>query len=97
MEYQLINAVGQDVTGETCYDCGADFEPHALPPDGFVGEFPTHFSCPDHNRGYCGCIICPPDSPADRKKIRRRIEDALRKTATDSELVRIAGILNVTL
>jgi len=98
MEYHLVNAVQKDVTGETCYDCGQAFEPDRLPPDGFVGRFePVFFSCPDHNRGYGGYIDCQPDNPMDRKKLRRRIEDALRKTATDHELVRIAGILKVTI
>jgi hypothetical protein len=33
----------------------------------------------------------------DFKKIRRRVEDALRKTATDQNILKIADILNIKL
>lgn len=33
--------------------------------------------------------------PIDSQKVRRRVEDALRKTATDDDIVAVAGLLGV--
>ena len=95
IRHRLYNAVGENVTGLTCWDCGREFVPEKLPPEGFVGLFQSFFRCPDHNRGYSGEFECPPESPMDRRKLRRRIEDALRKSASDADLVYIADRLNV--
>lgn len=46
-------------------------------------------------QGPTGEVVLPVSF--DFKKIRRRIEDALRKTATDENLLRIADTLNVSL
>ena len=97
IRHRLYNAVGEDVSGLSCWDCGREFIPEKLPPEGFVGLFQAFFRCPDHNRGYSGEFECPPDSPMDRKRLRRRIEDALRKTASDLDLIYIADRFNISL
>ena len=95
IRHRLYSAVGEDVTDLSCLDCGREFVPEKLPPEGFIGLFQSFFRCPDHNRGYSGEFECPPESPMDRRKLRRRIEDALRKSATDADLIYIADRLNV--
>ena len=39
--------------------------------------------------------VCPVE--IDYRATRRRVEDALRKTATDTDLIRIAAMLNVSI
>ena len=78
-----------------CCDCGKQFVPESLPQDGFIGTTEVFAHCPDFHRGGRAIITCPPESPADVKKLRRRVEDALRKTTNTAILIDIAHKLNI--